>query len=116
MYAEDIYTAASAMCGDSSELLGLLSAAAEEELFYRLKKDVDVKSIESLFIASAAMLAVSMYAEVSDSDIKGYTAGNVSVEYGGDNQALSEAMRKRGEMLLAGYLDDGGFDFVGVIG
>lgn len=116
MYAEDIYTAASAICGESSELLGLLSAAAEEELLYRLKKDVDVKSIESLFIASAAMLAASMYAGVSDSGVKKYTAGNVSVEYGGDSQPTSEVLRERSELLLAGYLDGGGFDFMGVNG
>ena len=48
MYAEDIYTAASAICGEKSELLGLLCTAAEEELQFRLKKDVDIKSIESL--------------------------------------------------------------------
>ena len=116
MYAEDIYTAASAICGESSELLGLLSAAAEEELLYRLKKDVDVKSIEPLFIASAAMLAASMYVGVSDSGVKKYTAGSVSVEYGGENLPSSEVLRKRSELLLAGYLDGGGFDFVGVNG
>ena len=116
MYAEDIFTAASAICGEKSELLGLLSTAAEEELLFRLKKDVDVKSIEQLFIAAAAMLAASMYAGAAGQEVKAYTAGEVSVEYSGSAAADSEALRKRAELILAGYITDGGFEFMGVGG
>lgn len=117
MYAEDIYTAASAICGEKSELLGLLCTAAEEELQFRLKKDVDIKSIESLFIAAAAMLAASMYAETAvDSEVKSYSVGNVSVAYGDKSGLRSSALRSRAEAILSGYIDDGGFEFMGVDG
>lgn len=115
MYAEDIYTAASAICGEKSELLGLLCTAAEEELQFRLKKDVDIKSIEQLFIASAAMLAASMYGEtVADMGVSSYSVGSVSVSC--RENTGSSALRTRAEAILSGYIEDSGFEFVGVDG
>ena len=113
MYAEDIYIAASAMCADESETLGLFCSCAETELSGRLKQDVNVSDIKPLFITAAAMLAVSMYFASGGDSVKSWSAGQVSVTGGASWQDL----RDRAEMLMAGYIDAGsGFDFRGVMG
>ena len=111
MFAEEIYSAAAALCGEESEILGLLCNTAEEQLLGRLKADVDVKNIKALFITAAAMLACDMYIPASGS-VKSWSAGQVSVTEEG-----SSNLRERAELLLTGYIDSGsGFDFIGVMG
>lgn len=112
MFAEEIYSAAAALCGEESEILGLLCKTAEEELKGRLKPDITPESIKALYITAAAMLACGMY-RASYGGVKSWSAGQVSVteEAGGEN------LRDRAELLLAGYIDSGsGFDFRGVRG
>ena len=112
MFAEEIYSAAAALCGEESEILGLLCKTAEEELLRRLKSDVAPASIKALFITAAAMLACDMYT-ASYGGVKSWSAGQVSVT----EAAGGENLRDRAEMLLAGYIDSGsGFDFIGVDG
>lgn len=113
MYAEDIYITAEKMCSEESELLGLLSEAAEAELLGRLKPDVSAESIKPLFITAAAMLACSMYYCSKTDGVKAWSVGNVSVT----SDDMGSTLRDRAEMLLAGYLDAGsGFEFMGVKG
>ena len=113
MYAEDIYIAASEMCNEESELLGLLCTSSEAELLKRLRSDVNVEDIRPLFITAAAILACSLYSAASGVSVSSWSAGQVSVS--GD--CTWQEMRDRAEMLLAGYIDCGsGFDFRGVNG
>ncbi|MBQ8831353.1 MAG: hypothetical protein IJ017_07115 [Oscillospiraceae bacterium] len=111
MFAEEIYSAASEICKEESDILGLLCKAAEDELMRRLKEDVDVNSIKAIFITAAAMIACSMYETYGG--VKSWSAGQVSVT---EVSAISD-LRARAEILMAGYIDAGsGFDFVGVEG
>ena len=118
MYAEDIYTAASAIRGEESDLLRLLSTAAEEELIFRLRSDVDINDISDIFIAAGALLAVSMYNSSSSgtSGVKSFSAGEMSVTYFGDDtqNTSGDSLRETAELLMARYLVDDGFIFRGV--
>lgn len=113
MYAEDIYIAATEMCGEESELLGLFSAAAEMEFRKKLRHDVLLEDIKPLFVAASAMLACSMYSESCGAQVKSWRIGQVSVSEGESSMIL----RDRAVKLLAEYCDlDSGFAFSGVNG
>ena len=120
MYAEEIYTAACAICGEESDLLGLLSTAASEELEYRMSPDVQLSDISETFIAASALLAVSMYAQskACGSESISYRAGEVTVNAPNANEreSSSGALRRQAEMLMARYLRDDDFWFSGVDG
>ena len=118
MYAEDIYTAAAAICGAESDFLRLLCTAAEEELTFRLKSDISPGDIEDVFIAAAALIAVSMFngANSGTEGVKSFSAGELSVTYFGGESTDSSggSLRETAEMLIARYVDDNGFDFRGI--
>ncbi len=109
MYVNEIYSAACAICDDEGELLKLLAAAAEEELEFKLKKDADISDFPQLFIASAALLAASMYLGAKPEN--GFRAGSLSVN---GKTADPGDMAKRAELMLSGYLRNDGFAFTGV--
>jgi len=120
MYEAEITAAASAICGEESELIGLLGAAAAEELEHRLKKGVTPELCSDTFITAGALLAVSAYASVDGACEGGdsYSAGRVKVTRRGSEGAAGAALnlRLQAEALMAPYIGDGGFCFTGVDG
>ncbi len=116
MYTEKILEAASVLGGDGSEGLKLLCAAAEAWILSRLREDVKPEEIEEIFILGAAMLALSAYRETgADGGVGSYSAGRVKVTCIGAEKS-GDALRKRAEAMLAPYIRDGQFVFLGVRG
>ena len=120
MYEAEIARAASARCGEESELLGLLCTAAAEELEHRLKRDVTPDMCSETFIAAGALLAAAAYASVDGADGSGeeYSAGRVRVKSRGSAGSAGAArnLRMQAEILMSSYTEDGGFRFMGVDG
>ena len=114
----EILSFAETLAGDSAdtELLTAMCAAAASELEARLREGVSVQALGSTFQIAAGVLAVSMYCAVwQPEQVKSFKAGNVSVDYGG-GKATPESLRSVAEAMLAAYLKDRGFDFMGVRG
>ena len=114
----EILSFAETLAGDSAdtELLTAMCAAAASELEARLREGVSVQALGSTFQMAAGVLAVSMYCAVGQPEqVKSFKAGNVSVDYGG-GKATPESLRSVAEAMLAAYLKDRGFDFMGVRG
>lgn len=113
MYTEDIYIAATEICGEESGLLGLLSAAMENELLKKLRDDVVVENIKPLFVAAAAMLTSAVYSQSCGTAIKSWSAGQVTVTAGETGRSLKDSALA----LISEYVDtDSGFEFIGVAG
>ena len=90
-----------------------------QELEGRLRAGVTPGEIMSAFVSAAGVLALSMYIQLGDtSDIGSFKAGNMTVNLrGGDSRAVSAAsLRRQAELMLAAWLEDRGFDFLGVRG
>ena len=93
-----------------------LCAAAAAELECRLRRGVSSDDMTDLFTTAAGMLAISMYMELGSAHsggVSGFMAGKLSVQLGGSSAA---SLRKSAETMLGAYLDNGGFEFVGVQG
>lgn len=102
-----------------SEALGRLCAAAASELESRLREGVSVDDIEERFVTAAGVLALAMYVEVGGADdVSGIRAGNVTVSRRGAQNRIASAaaLRRESEAMLAAYLTDRGFEFMGVRG
>ncbi len=96
------------------ETLREMCRAAQFELLGRLRGEVTADSIQGQFIRAAATLALSLYLGLeADGGISGFTAGSVRVERqrGADLRAGAESLRRQAELMLTGYLSDGGFSF-----
>ena len=120
MYFREIFHAASAILGNEDEKLRTFCHAAEQELAARLQTGVTQEQCGELFVAAAALLAVSMYEAVAECGGTGfsYQAGDVSVtaKETGMNLSVSRNLRKQAETMMAPYLQDDGFQFTGVRG
>ena len=123
--SHDTLLKARALLGDAlseSEERMLESAChtAVSELSSRLRRWVRAEGIAELFAAAAAVLAVSLYAELHTGaeNTPGYVkAGDLSIRSDGLSKLGSAAvLRQRAESMLAGYLRDGSFSFQGVEG
>jgi hypothetical protein len=123
-YTEAIYAQAEALLGepvrdDRAAALTAMCEAAGTELENRLRDGVTAEELGSAFVSAAGVLALSMYIQLGDtSDIGSFKAGNVTVSLrGGDSRAASAAsLRRQAELMLAAWLKDRGFDFMGVRG
>lgn len=120
IYAREIFDYAAQMC--ASELpetaFMTLCAAAEGELSRRLRGDVRAEDIRELFVAAAGALALSMYMTAGGRGaMTSFRAGNLAVSCaGGGETASAPALRALAESMLAAYLRDEDFGFVGVRG
>ena len=118
MYEAEITAAASAICAEESELLGLLCAAASEELESRLRSGVRPDMCSEMFITASALIAVSTYNSVCidlNSDCT-YRAGSVSVTARDSAKSAAAAahMRAQAEAMMSPYIVDDNFRFMGV--
>lgn len=120
IYQREIFDFASELYpGEISETaLMTLCAAAAGELKRRLREGVSAGQIKEEFVTAAGMLALSMYiAAETKPDVTSFRAGNLAVGCragGGDVSAAS--LRRQAESLLAAYLQEGDFAFLGVRG
>lgn len=97
-------------------LLDIMCEAAKAELERILIHPMESEAEKSLFLSSAGMLAVSGYMQTgTHGDITSFKAGSVQIQRSeGKSDAL--ALRERAYRLLAGYIADADFAFVGVRG
>ena len=123
-YTEDIYAKAESFAGQElsereTAALESLCAIAGTELERRLKKGVSAQEIQEEFVSAAGVLALSMFMQLSDAGgVGSFKAGNVSVtgRSGKDICDTAHALRRQAEVMLAAYLEDRGFGFVGARG
>jgi hypothetical protein len=85
-------------------------AAAEAELKSRLHEGVSPEDIGNIWNTACALAAISMY-RLTPGELR-FRAGNLSI---GERHPVP-ALRARAEALLAPYLKDDGFAFLGVRG
>ena len=115
---EEIYDFASQFVSgeERSEALEALCAAASAELRARMRAGVDEQAIRSAFVTAAGMLALSMYISTdTGSGIEQFSAGRLSIKKGGETVS-ADKLRRQAETILAAYLTDAGFEFMGVEG
>ena len=114
----EILDFARALAGDDADtaVLTAMCAAAASELEARLRAGVSTETLGDTFTAAAGVLALSLYCAVKDPEkLKGFKAGNLSVEYA-DGEVSPEGLRQVAEGMLSAYLADRGFGFRGVPG
>ena len=112
MYINEIKAEAAALSGAEEGALEICAAAAEAGLLRKLREGVDPESIRDVFIAAASLMALSIYF-AADGGVS-FKAGEVSLSGRKDNTA--ETMAAQAEALLAGFIRDESFGFMGVDG
>lgn len=100
--------------GTQTQTLETLCRAAEAELKARLRPGLEEHTYRDALICAAAWLALGNLPAVSASDIRGFSAGEVSVSLGGADGAAGK-LREQAMALMAPYTN-GDFAFVGVRG
>ena len=102
----------------SETMLMTLCAAASGQLRERLREGVDEQEFKGLFVTAAGMLALSMYCAAEGRErLTSFKAGNLSLTFAQDEEpATAASLRAQAERLLAAYLRDEGFAFLGVRG
>ena len=119
---EQIFERALELLNRVCENTATLEAAAEaacRELAGRLRKSFMPEDIEELFVAAGAVLALSMYLQLSDlGAMASFKAGDLSVSKRGERAVRSNAnaLRRQAEAMLLGFLVDRDFQFRGVRG
>lgn len=103
---------------EEEEILLSLCQTAEEELKGRLREDKTVEDCQGAFVIAAAWLALAglCVGRQSGESISSWTAGDVSIrgrENAGEQAAVYRAQAQR---LMAPYIKDGEFAFLGVRG
>ncbi|MBP8640806.1 MAG: hypothetical protein KBI01_07915 [Oscillospiraceae bacterium] len=90
-----------------------MCAAARCELLQKLKDDVAVDSIREEFVRAAAVLGIALFVGLECSSIDSFSAGNVTLKKRGEEgtRSASASLRSQAELMLKGYLKDGGFYF-----
>lgn len=106
--------------GNKGKALRSACQTAAAELESKLRSGVKSSDIEELFVGAAAMLALSMYLEltgITNDKIDSFKAGELSVSLrDGTKTGSAQSLRMRAESMLSAYLDCGGFEFKGVVG
>ncbi len=93
-----------------------LCEAAEAELRARLREDVTPEDCEGAFVQAGAWLALEALEEGRRADgVASWTAGDLTVRRR-ESGAGTGALRRMAMRLMAPYLRDGGFCFLGVDG
>ena len=120
MYTDEIFAVASAFCGAENETLRPICAVAEKEITGKLSDGVSPGDCSETLIVAAALLAVSIYGQVlsGGSEAASFSAGDVSVtnKSGGSIASAGNYLRSQAELMMAPYIDDNGFSFLGVRG
>lgn len=100
------------------EVLETLCAAAEQELMGWLKEGVSPEDCGGAFPLAAAWLALAARAGSQADGVERFTAGEVSVQLKGgqDAAARREALRLQARQVMGPYIRDGRFVFRGVPG
>ena len=97
------------------ELLSALCQAARRELEGRLKPGVTPEDCESAFVPAAAWMALAWLNTGTGSEgVTAFTAGDVTIRREGGRE--SAALLDQAQRLMAPYIRDGGFAFLGVRG
>ena len=106
VYKEELSTSA-----ESS--LNEMCAAAYSELILRLKDDVSIDAIHDDFVRAAGVLGIAMFVGLDCPTVDSFSAGNVTLKKRGEvaTRNASESLRNQAELMLAGFLNDGGFCF-----
>ena len=106
VYKEEL--SASAECS-----LREMCAAACSELILRLKDDVSIDAIHDEFVRAAGVLGIAMFIGLDCPTVDSFSAGNVTLKKRGNaaTRNASESLRNQAELMLAGFLKDGGFCF-----
>ena len=90
-----------------------MCAAAYSEILSRLKDGVLVDTIHDEFVRAVGVLGIALFIGLDCPSLDSFSAGSVTLKKRGDeatkNTALS--LRNQAELMLAGYLKDGGFYF-----
>lgn len=106
--------------GDKGKALRSACQTAALELESKLRSGVNSSDIEELFVSAAAVLALSLYLEltgITNDKIDSFKAGELSVSLrDGTKTGSAQSLRMRAESMLSAYLDCGGFEFKGVVG
>lgn len=106
--------------GDKGKALRSACQTAAAELESKLRSGVNSSDIEELFVSAAAVLALSLYLEltgITNDKIDSFKAGELSVSLrDGTKTGSAQALRQRAWDMLSAYLDCGGFEFKGVVG
>ena len=106
--------------GDKGKALRGACQTAAAELESKLRSGVNSSDIEELFVSAAAVLALSLYLEltgITNDKIDSFKAGELSVSLrDGTKTGSAQSLRMRAESMLSAYLDCGGFEFKGVVG
>lgn len=106
--------------GNKGKALRSACQTAALELESKLRSGVNSSDIEELFVSAAAMLALSLYLEltgITNDKIDSFKAGELSVSLrDGTKTGSAQSLRMRAESMLSAYLDCGGFEFKGVVG
>lgn len=106
--------------GNKGKALRSACQTAALELESKLRSGVNSSDIEELFVSAAAVLALSLYLEltgITNDKIDSFKAGELSVSlHDGTKTGSAQSLRMRAESMLSAYLDCGGFEFKGVVG
>lgn len=106
--------------GNKGKALRSACQTAAAELESKLRSGVNSSDIEELFVSAAAVLALSLYLEltgITNDKIDSFKAGELSVSLrDGTKTGSAQSLRMRAESMLSAYLDCGGFEFKGVVG
>lgn len=106
--------------GNKGKALRSACQTAAAELESKLRSGVNSSDIEELFVSAAAVLALSLYLEltgITNDKIDSFKAGELSVSlHDGTKTGSAQSLRMRAESMLSAYLDCGGFEFKGVVG
>lgn len=106
--------------GNKGKALRSACQTAALELESKLRSGVNSSDIEELFVSAAAVLALSLYLEltgITNDKIDSFKAGELSVSLrDGTKTGSAQSLRMRAESMLSAYLDCGGFELKGVVG
>lgn len=92
-------------------LLQMLCRGAERSLTARLRRGLTVDDCRSDLISAAGLYALAAFSE-TDSQVSGFTVGDVTIRQN-DGSSAANCLRRQAELLILPYLQDG-FSFVGV--
>lgn len=115
--SETVFDMACALCGEltaeSETLLEKLCALWEERLAARLKSDISREDSSAFDISTALLAAAALKESGHGGGLSSFKVGDVSVT-GTAVKEDAENMRRLAELMLAPFLCDGGFAFMGV--
>lgn len=102
---------------EESDTLRRLCQVAHDELTAKLREGVTAQDCRATFVIAAAWIALAgLCISREDEGITSWSAGDVSVQKSRDRGNLPEVYCAQAERLMAPYVKDNGFAFLGVKG